>query len=62
VQLTKKDGYENKRIDKDVLKRFTIQDKNQYFYLCGPAMFVLEISKTLQELRVEKENIIREGQ
>lgn len=53
------DGYENGRINKAMIQKHT-KDFNQYFYVCGPDPFVLDLRKTLRELGVKDENIVAE--
>lgn len=53
------EGYENGRIDKTMIQKH-VKDFNQYFYVCGPDPFVLDLRKTLRELGVKDENIVAE--
>lgn len=55
-----KQGYENKRINKEFLKE-KISDFNQNFYVCGTEDFTKEISEYLKELGAKPDSIIFEG-
>jgi len=52
-----KQGYKNKRIDKEFLKE-NISDFNQNFYVCGPESFTNEISNSLKELGAKPDSLI----
>lgn len=54
-----KQGYENKRIDKEFLKE-NISDFNQNFYICGPEEFTKEISGYLKELGAKPDSLVFE--
>src|SRR3989344_3538984 len=47
-------GYHYGRIDSEFLKE-TIKDFSQYFYLCGPKIFALEVKKMLLGLGASME-------
>jgi len=49
-------GYHYGRIDSEFLKE-TIKDFSQYFYLCGPKIFALEVKKMLLGLGASMEKI-----
>ena len=53
-------GYEHGRINKQMLEKH-ITDWNQYFYLCGPDPFVVELRETLLSLGVDKDKVIAES-
>ena len=61
LTLTKetKQGYLNERVNKEFLEKY-IKDFNQKFYICGPRLFVNDISEYLLELGANGENIIIE--
>mgnify|MGYP001582762147 FL=1 len=50
-------GYENKRVDKDFLKK-NIKNFAQKFYICGPFKMVRELKQALIELGAKEENVI----
>ena len=52
-------GYENKRVDKDFLKK-NIKNFAQKFYICGPFKMVRELKQALIELGAKEEDIISE--
>lgn len=52
-------AYDNRRIDKDYLKE-KIQNKDQYFYICGPDPMVLGIREILVQLDISSEKIVTE--
>lgn len=54
-----KEGYENKKIDKEFLKN-KITDFNQNFYICGPKQFVKDIKSYLEELGAKIDGIVIE--
>lgn len=45
------------RIDEEFLRE-KIKDIGQYFYLCGPKIFCIEIRKILEKIGVESDNIL----
>ncbi|MBI2670918.1 FAD-dependent oxidoreductase [Candidatus Woesearchaeota archaeon] len=49
------------RVDFDMLKSIIDDFDNKLFYICGPPLMVLDISKMIQSLGVEKEKIKIEG-
>jgi ferredoxin-NADP reductase len=53
------DGYENRRIDRQFLEE-KIDDFSQHFYICGPDLFVTEISGILSHLGASPESVIVE--
>jgi ferredoxin-NADP reductase len=53
------EGYTNRRIDDSFLKE-EIKQFNQYFYICGPPAFVLDIKNILIKLGADKKNIVVE--
>ena len=55
----KKPGYIHQRIDKEFLKS-NIKNFDEYFYICGPDEFVLEILTYLVELGASKEKVVVE--
>jgi len=52
-------GYENKRIDRDYLEN-TIDNTNQYAYVCGPDKFVEEVNGIVKDLGFSAESIVYE--
>ena len=55
----KKDGYDNRHIDKAFLKEKII-DFKQHFYVCGPPPFVEAVSKALTSLGAETDAVVFE--
>ena len=53
-------GYEQGRINKELIQKY-VTDMNQYFYLCGPDPFVVELRKDLIELGADKSKIVAEA-
>lgn len=53
------DGYLTEYIDKEFIEEH-IDDYNQNFYVCGPTMFVTDISTYLQELGADTDGIVFE--
>lgn len=47
----------NKKIDKELLKSF-IDDYEMPVYICGPTIFIQNIRKIINELKLEKENSV----
>jgi len=56
----KKENYEIRRIDKEMLKKYVHDFQNKKFYICGPQLMNKDVSKALLELGVQEENIIFE--
>ena len=54
-----KEGYENKRINEEFLKK-KIQDFSQSFYICGPVRMVGELTSSLQKLGANPDSIVIE--
>jgi len=55
----KKEGMENRRIDKEFLQEM-VKDFSQNFYVCGPPEFVKDITKALRELGANPESLVFE--
>lgn len=55
----KKAGYENRHIDAAFLKE-KINDFKQHFYICGPPLFVKDISEALTGLGADPETVVFE--
>jgi hypothetical protein len=55
----KKDGYDNRTINRTFLKE-KITDFKQHFYVCGPSAFVKAISEALVSLGVASNNLVLE--
>lgn len=51
------EGFYYGRIDEEFL-RSIIKDIGQYFYLCGPKIFCIEVRKILEKIGVESDNIL----
>lgn len=56
----KADGYEHGHINKEIIKKYVKNINNSLFYICGPEFMKNSIKKTLNELGVNKQNIIIE--
>ncbi len=56
----KKPDYESKIIDKEFLKKY-IKNFNQFFYICGPPIFIENIKKSLIELGAANEILVLEN-
>ncbi len=52
-------GYLNGRVNRDFLTAYA-KDFNQQFYLCGPQVFVAELSDVLKSFGAKTENIVFE--
>ena len=52
-------GYDDVRIDADYLAK-RIEDKTQFFYICGPQAFVKETAENLERLGASPDRIIYE--
>jgi len=53
-------GYENKMVDEEFLKKY-INDFNQNFYLCGPPKMVESLTNTLKNLGADVGSVVFEG-
>jgi ferredoxin-NADP reductase len=53
------DGYENRRINENFIKR-NVSDFNKHFYVCGPDPMVMEIVNTLQKTGAATEALVFE--
>lgn len=59
TEVEESDEYLTEFIDKDFIKEH-IDDYDQNFYVCGPPMFVTDISTYLQELGADTDGIVFE--
>lgn len=50
-------GYRRQRIDKEFLKRH-VADFNQYFYVCGPKVFVEDVGQALTSLGAASQSLV----
>jgi ferredoxin-NADP reductase len=53
-------GFRERRIDRDILITL-VQDFDQYFYICGPEVFVHDLDRMLKELGAGSEWLVFEG-
>lgn len=53
-------GFRERRIDKDLLIAL-VQDFDQFFYICGPELFVNDLNAMLKELGAKSESLIFES-
>lgn len=52
-------NYRNGRINKDFIKQY-VSNFDQYFYICGPMQFIVDMKKALDELGVLPEKVVIE--
>ncbi|MEW6518365.1 MAG: FAD-binding oxidoreductase [Thermodesulfobacteriota bacterium] len=52
-------GYGDRRIDRDFLEEWII-DRSGYFYVCGPELFLAEVTAALQEMGIKAEALVFE--
>lgn len=53
------EDYLNRRIDNSFLMKY-VKDFSQYFYICGPELFVISIKEILKKIGVEENKIVVE--
>jgi predicted ferric reductase len=54
-------GYENKRIDKEIIEKYVKNTSNSIFYICGPEEMKKDIIRYLKSLGVKKRDIVSES-
>src|SRR5699024_2159546 len=53
-------GYEHGYVTADIIKKYADAD-TEYYYLCGPPPMMDAVEKTLSDLGIDEEHIVKEG-
>ena len=59
LTLEEKNGFEHGYITKELIKA-QIQNKNSYFYLCGPPPMMNAVINHLKELGIDDDRVVKE--